>query len=287
MALVHIAAILYALLCAQPLKCKAERIRTHVTALGQAKLKSRAVEVRQGAITHRQEEKASSLQKAAAPHAKPQETVKAPKFKAADSASLLNNQKKKPSSIASKNTFVKEKTGGQVAKKQPLPVKSSAQEKGGKQESKGKGEQADSLSELLIDGALLAAAQSSLASARMPVGPETSSTAIAVEIASGTGGGLGFLSALHVENLQSGSASGGYGYEEVLAAHLRGNLKLPEPGEVIVAVTVDASGGISSLKVLQGANTPNSTYIQKALPKLILPQPPCPQTLTLALVYSS
>lgn len=60
-------------------------------------------------------------------------------------------------------------------------------------------------------------------------------------------------------------------YRDELAHRLKLLLKFPEYGEVKVKLTVDRSGKVVSLKILNAQSAANRAYIEKTVPKLQLP----------------
>jgi len=59
--------------------------------------------------------------------------------------------------------------------------------------------------------------------------------------------------------------------EEILDSFLKSSLKLPEPSEVRLLVTVNKDGTVVKLVILESESEKNKTYIQKNLPLLKFP----------------
>lgn len=61
-------------------------------------------------------------------------------------------------------------------------------------------------------------------------------------------------------------------YRDELAVRLKLSLKLPEYGEVKVKLTVERSGKIAAIKILEFKSKKNADYIEKHLPRLEMPK---------------
>lgn len=61
-------------------------------------------------------------------------------------------------------------------------------------------------------------------------------------------------------------------YRDLLAAQLQMLLRLPEEGEVKVKLTVERSGQIAALSIIDAKSGPNRLYVEKTLPAVTLPR---------------
>lgn len=60
-------------------------------------------------------------------------------------------------------------------------------------------------------------------------------------------------------------------YEETLAAYLQNSLDLPEIGEVVAKLEIDAQGMLKNCKIIQAKSKKNEEFLKKRLPELVFP----------------
>src|SRR3984957_5366248 len=78
------------------------------------------------------------------------------------------------------------------------------------------------------------------------------------------------IAALHINSVEILSASEN-GYYGALIGCLKSNLKLPEVGDVKVRLTVERSGKVRKIEILESKNQKNRSYLEKQLTKISLP----------------
>ncbi len=62
-----------------------------------------------------------------------------------------------------------------------------------------------------------------------------------------------------------------FSYEADLSSQLKLLLKLPEPGKAVVDLTVDRTGKIKNVQIIEAKSVLNKKYLEKTLPELALP----------------
>lgn len=84
---------------------------------------------------------------------------------------------------------------------------------------------------------------------------------------------IGSLTAesITVDGMKGEFSSGEATYVDVLVARLRSMLKLPEYGEVAIALTLNRSGKVEKLSVLNAESRRNRDYVEAQVPTIVFP----------------